>query len=277
MDVAGVSWLSRAEHPSNFSAAFRHWIAATLSASMALVAIFLVSRRLAGGLTAPLPPLLLIGLGLIAAASAWAVHMLSLPVAPAHDISSFSTVAPRLTIFALPIIAIAVSLPGSSTFGLIVLWLTTAGAEIGLWRLRKGRRTQTARLIRDGGRSTASRSTDEQAATLDGNLKPALQHRQAETATQKLVYHRSIDGKVRVEGWMQARFIADERTAIIHVAFCPAFERAPHVEGELVDGPPGEVRPTLVLPWGVRWEVKLDSPATAPTAAAIEFIAQEFR
>jgi hypothetical protein len=59
----------------------------------------------------------------------------------------------------------------------------------------------------------------------------------------------------------------------VHVAFCPAFEQVPTVEAELVDGPPCEIRPTQVLPWGVRWELKLDSPATTATTATLEFIA----
>jgi hypothetical protein len=237
---------------------------------MALAAIFLLARRLAGGLITPLPPSLLMSIGLIVAAAAWTVHILS-PRSRQTQVTILSgALGPWLAVLALPIFALAVSLPGSSTFGLVVLWLTIGSAEIGLWRLRKNRHLETALLFRQAGNSLM-----EEMTLLDDKSSLLPLHREAATATQKLVYHRSVDGQASVEGWLRTNFIADQRTAIVHVAFCPAFEQTPGVEAELLDGPPCEIKPTLVLPWGVRWEVKLDSPASAPTTATIEFIARE--
>jgi hypothetical protein len=170
----------------------------------------------------------------------------------------------------LPLIAIALSLPGSSIFGLIVLWLTITGTELGLWRLNKDH-SASKPALRSLPASLVVAPENEPLTENSWNASETLDA----AATQKLIYRSSTDGKPCVQGWLRASFVADQRTAIIHTAFCPAFEQTPSVEAEPIDGPLCEVRPTLVLPWGVRWEVKLDSPATASTSVALEFIAQE--
>jgi hypothetical protein len=234
--------------------------------------MFLVVRRLAGGLAAPLPPLILICAGLIAATAAWAVHVLSQSGRP-RDIETSVNFAPQLATLALPIFAIAISLPGSSSPGLIVLWLTTASAEVGLWRLRKKFDTRTA--VKIGGLASRSTLTETDAIQLDSNSSLSVLDQEDVNATQRLIYRRSVEGAVSVDGWLRADFVYEQRTAVVHVAFCPAFNTTPNVETEIVDGSPCEIRPTLVLPWGVRWEIKLDSPAAQPASATFEFVAYE--
>ena len=72
-----------------------------------------------------------------------------------------------------------------------------------------------------------------------------------------------------------ATFTTGQRTAIVHVAFCPPFAGVPQVEAESLDGPACDIRPTLVLPWGVRWECKLTDPATINMSVVLEFFAAE--
>jgi hypothetical protein len=270
--VAGISWSPAAKRRAILSAPVRESIAAALSISTAMVATFLLSRRLAGGLTTPLSPLLLITVGLITAAAACSAQLLT-SSAGQTNVSAFRLiVVPWLTMLALPAMAIAVSLPRSSPFGLVVLWLTVGISELGLWQLRKNRPAGIADLIHGQRQIIITDSTAAPSSPIDTNYR---NQPDAITATQKLIYHRAADGTLSVEGWLQARLIAEQRTAIVHVAFCPAFDRAPTVEAEWVEGPSAELRPTLVLPWGVRWEVKLDVPAPAPTLAKLEFIANE--
>jgi hypothetical protein len=275
MDAApGISWSPAANRRTILSTSVRESVALALSVSMALVAIFLLSRRLTGGLSTPLSPLLLITVGLIAAAGACSAQLLIQSCNRANVFALSSIVASWLILPVPPVIAIAVSLPGSSSLGLVALWLSVGGTELGLWQLRKNRPVTVAELI-SGQPQTITSQPIIKSSAIGADEVPVQDHREALTATQKLVYHRAVDGALHVEGWLQARFIAEQRTAIVHVAFCPAFDRAPRVEAELVEGPPAELRPTLVLPWGVRWEIKLDAPATAPTIAKFEFIAHE--
>jgi hypothetical protein len=90
-----------------------------------------------------------------------------------------------------------------------------------------------------------------------------------------LKYHRTESGRASVDGWLRIGFVRDQRTAIAHIAFCPAFAVQPTVEAEPLGGPGCEVRSALVLPWGVRWEVRLDTPATEPTDVVLEFLATD--
>jgi hypothetical protein len=93
-------------------------------------------------------------------------------------------------------------------------------------------------------------------------------------AWQTLKYQR-IDGALAIDGWLRVDFIAGQRTGIAHVAFCPAFLQAPAVEAEFEDGPACDIRASLVIPWGVKWEVKLDTTATEPTSVKFAFQAVE--
>jgi hypothetical protein len=238
---------------------------------LALAAMFLLVRRLAGGLNTPLPASMLFGVGLIAAAAAWTVHLL-IVAGRSHETALRATIAKWLSVASLPIIAAAVSLPASSGVGLVVLWLTVGGAELGLWRMRKIGQPGLPVFLR---RPQPSSVATEIAPMANGAPASSLFDITDKAATQKLVYRHNEANKLIVEGWLRADFVAEQRTAVVHIAFCPAFDETPVVEAELADGPLCEIRPTLVLPWGVRWEVKLESPATEPTTAAIEFVAQE--
>ncbi len=137
--IADISWSPVDRYRPVLTAAIRDWVAAILSCSLVLAALFLLARRLAGGLTTPLPALSLVGVALIAIAAALAVHLLCRGSTTDRGPLFLSNALPLLTIFALPVIAIALSLPATAAPGLFVLWITIAIAEIGLWQLRRSR------------------------------------------------------------------------------------------------------------------------------------------
>ena len=111
---------------------------------------------------------------------------------------------------------------------------------------------------------------------LAGRKEPrrAAQSRSHASETQQLLYRRSPEG-LSVEGWLMVPFARDQRTANAHVAFCPAFQRSPVIQAEASSGASCAVRPSLIVPGGVRWEVKLDTPAAAETHVRLDFIATE--
>ena len=57
------------------------------------------------------------------------------------------------------------------------------------------------------------------------------------------------------------------------MAFCPAFERTPTVEFEVISGPPVRLELGQVLPLGARWDVKLAQSAKQATAILLRFTA----
>ena len=237
----------------------RGFIAALLCVLLLFAAIFLLARRCVGALNEPLSAAALIALGVAAAIAAEAIRLLN------GQAGRWSEKwLPRLS---LPAMALAVSLPASSTFGLAVLWLTVVGEELQQYWIARVRRTlgtprdSATTVIQRGGHASEESSVAAQ--------------RRDQTIAQQIAYRSTAEGNAVVEGWLCATFIAAQRTAIVHVAFCPPFHQTPQVEVEPLDGPSCDIRSTLVLPWGVRWEVKLAEPATQPASVVLEFFAAE--
>jgi hypothetical protein len=92
--------------------------------------------------------------------------------------------------------------------------------------------------------------------------------------TQRVQYRREPTG-ISVDGWLRLSFTTGQRVAVAHVAFSPAFDNAPQADAEVLHGPNCEIRPTLVLPWGIRWEVRLESEAIESTEVVLGFAAFE--
>jgi hypothetical protein len=145
------------------------------------------------------------------------------------------------------------------------MWLTIAGAEFGLWRfpLPRGQHLPLPK----------SSTVFHDIVPSETESPPVAQ--ESNDSTQQLIYRSDARGRMNVEGWQRIAFAAGQRTATVHVAFCPAFARSPAVDAELSGDLGGSVQPTQVLPWGVRFEVKLDSPATGAVAMLLEFVASE--
>jgi len=74
-------------------------------------------------------------------------------------------------------------------------------------------------------------------------------------ALQQIVRSRNEDGAERLEGTFLVEFVPNQRTASVHVPFCPAFETTPTVETLLLEG---DATLSIVKPqpFGVRIDVK---------------------
>jgi hypothetical protein len=265
--------LGRGFRPANLAIILRRSYAIAVTSLVVLAAVLLVSRRLAGALVEPLPVVMLAATGVVAAAAAASVRRLSGRFATRWLLSA-----------AIVLIALALSLPGSSWLGLTVLWLLVVGEEVWTWRSRPikpknridvaWRHCSQNGSLQDAIQSQTSEDT-EPVSVEPPSVKSDEPDWNDTTAMQRLKYARSADGVQSVEGWLRAEFSAGQRTAVVHAAFCPAFSRAPQVESEPLEGPDCEIRPTLTLPWGIRWEVKLSRAAKLPTSVVLGFFANE--
>jgi uncharacterized membrane protein YhaH (DUF805 family) len=94
-----------------------------------------------------------------------------------------------------------------------------------------------------------------------------------EQLLQQITRSRSANGCEAIDGTVVAEFAPGERTAVVHVAFCPPFERVPSVEAEVADGPACDVKITQTLHQGARLEARLSRASTAPQRVTIEFAA----
>ena len=71
-------------------------------------------------------------------------------------------------------------------------------------------------------------------------------------------------------GSLTARIVPGQVTAHVHVAFCPPFANVPQLDFRQVSGPTARIKVGQVLPHGVRFDVKLEQPATDSASLCLE-------
>ena len=69
-------------------------------------------------------------------------------------------------------------------------------------------------------------------------------------------------------------FAPGQRTASLHVAFCPPFARTPEVSAQQLDGPAVRIKTGQLLPYGVRLDLKLSAAAEMPSGVLLRFSAR---
>jgi hypothetical protein len=253
-------------------------VLARLGRRLALVALVLLAmtglvvcaRRASGALVEPLSPGVLAGLGIVLAALA--VWFRKTFAAASHSRAAVyaAWAAPSAV---LVIWAAGVSLQGSPTLGLAALVGILLVEEGWSW----GRLRFQANLA--PGRGTvqleppALRPVVSPLAAGVHEL-PSIGDECDEAITQQLLRRQDAAGEV-IEGWVRVDFAASQRHAAAHVAICPPLERVPECFAEQTDGPSARLKIAQVLPYGVRFELKLDEPAAQPASVHVEFSIHE--
>lgn len=87
------------------------------------------------------------------------------------------------------------------------------------------------------------------------------------------------DGNTRVTGLITGNFDDEMESAVVYITFCPPFKNVPNLEIELGSSDDIEVRKTLALPYGARFEVKrrIDSVGDdiSNSSFSIEYVATD--
>jgi hypothetical protein len=209
----------------------RAQIAPALIASIWLafgLAMFLLVRRATGALLIPLPPLPLVATAIGLVAWVWAMRFVIWRLQIDRD-----TILPprweQVTALWLPqltlmVFAVACSYPGRRLVDWLV-WMpvvvvNSAGPQfLARWRWAHA---DHAGLRAAPKRRSPLANLGETTALADDSG----------TLLQQLSRSRAADGHATVHGTLVAEFGSGERTAALHVAFCPPFELVPHVEAE---------------------------------------------
>jgi hypothetical protein len=286
------------------------WLAVPVLAWLTLAAAILVWRRLAGALAEPLPAPTLAMLGLALAATAFGVRRLGSIRAEDGPARRRELLLAGLATAIAFVIAAAISVPGTSTFGLAILWSVLVVEESADWFRTLRRR----RGVQDGDRSTATTVPgilligpeapdgdppalagtalatdvlpgtpgatgvlpvphDPEASVVERSGTLALDQPPTDGVTQQFVRSHTADGTETLCGWLRVEMPAGARTISSHIAFCPPFARTPGVEIHQITGPTARVKPAQVLPYGARLEVKLDHPNPEPATILLRFLA----
>ncbi len=246
---------------------------------MALAALVIWLRRLGGALVEPPSASVLCGLALVLVAAALAFRGSYFPVIRSAPRST------RIAIWAAPSMVLLLWATGLS-------WQETSGGGLaGLWGvlvLEEGWSwarwfQETAPCghaqavatpyvpISSAPAPVAISDADDSAvhSALDFDVESDDEF--DPDVSQRLVRRRLADGSETMEGWIRAELAPAQRHAAAHVAICPPFASVAECFAEPVDGPSSQVKVAQMLPYGVRFEIKLDDPAEEATSVTIEF------
>lgn len=226
---------------------------------LVLAALLLIARR-AGGALAIAPnwqtaALCSLAVVLLIAASRWAERAafgdcdMELP----GVFLLASALEPLVQTIAAAVIAAALSLPRCTTTTIAILWAPCVGL-VG-WGL-----VQRFRPI-----------ARDEAAVLGSSVAAS----ESLAADASLILTRSVttDGSDVCRGTARAEFVVGQRTAAIHLAFCPPFTKVPKLEVDVVDDSGATVKVGQALPYAARIDVKLPQPAAAKLNVAVQFTA----
>ena len=246
-----------------------------MSAGLLLLAATVLGwRRFAGALSSPLEPTGLAMVGVTVAAAAVAVRVAwryrsgRRPSARLERLLAASVSAAVLGMGA------ALSLPGAAPSGLAVLWSVLAAEECWAWGPRAWRR------LRAGRRASApvERETNVGSPTVSAahpNLSaPVRDEPPDDEVTQKLTRSQAADGSEVLSGWLRVAMAAGQRSANVHLAFCPPFPRIPRVTVEQLEGPQVRIKTVQRLPYGARFDLKLASPSEGAATVLLRFSAE---
>jgi hypothetical protein len=238
-----------------------------------LIAILLVVRRLGGAFVQPLS-----GWSFVAVAGLVIALSGLLRVCAVRFRLPVTTRTKRLLMIAPTIAALlmlsSITVHGSSLYGALVAWGLVIATEtawlsrfIPLWRSaeQETERNGASRRFFLGGEEPIPIAIPD-AVESHGDLNDESL---PDGVTQQIVRSRHPDGET-LAGLLRVEFAADERTQIVHIAFCPPFEGVPKVDVAQISGPDVSVKVTDVESFGTRIEVKHRESEAKPCSAVLE-------
>lgn len=224
---------------------------------LAALVMVVALRRLSGAIAQPASPLLLAAAGLMALL--WTMLTIaSLP--PAARVRQSAL----LCVLAAVLIAwgAALSISGSSAWGMLLLWLFVMAGVAGIaFQQIKPVRNPVVR--------------NQKGWMLPGVVRRELDAESRfdwQEVAQQTRIRTSQQGET-VQGWLLADFAAGQRLVVAHIAFCPPFVTIPEVVAATVpaDGAPARVRVTQVLHGGARLEIKRTGPVERGQFVKLEY------
>ncbi|MDZ4820579.1 MAG: hypothetical protein SGJ20_16560, partial [Planctomycetota bacterium] len=268
-----------------------HVVAIWLALALLLVATLLLLRRLMGGLDHPLPVNGMLLVALITVGSAVLVRVLSAVASnAAHDVNHANS--PNSAIYAsmhwlwsirwlhwvptvaLPVIALALTIPGSSTVAVLLWWGMIIVEEATAWYLElKPRSSTISSKLPDTKMVLTSPLQDDITAEYEGESLDAADGLTDGSVWQQWTRIHAEDGSQSIQGLVKVPFPGLAETAVYHVAFCPSLAAEPTIEAEQVDGPECRIRVTHAYTYGARFELKRNLPVDQPCVVEFEFAA----
>jgi hypothetical protein len=245
-------------------------VATTSVVALFLIAILALGWRLTRPLE-PLPPSGLWLLSLLLLAGGFLLGGLRI-----HQDVSASPAVGRWVFWmawvSVGLLALALSVPGTAPLALGALWLVVGVLLVFLSKCPGAAvvppSVSTMSSMDPPAQSTVSLLEDNTEPLIDEGTLP-------EGVDQEIV--RLIDAEMGtvIQGRLRVPFEAGQRTASVHVAFCPPLRKVPSVAVEVLSGPDGTAKVGVSLVQGARFDVRLEQPTSEATAVTVAFFAQE--
>ena len=244
-------------------------VAAAISSAMLLFAFsgLVALRRFLGGLqSAPSLPTL-VAVGFLLAALSSVVHCGAQLLWGKK--SAAYRAAQGLLPLSLTVAVFSICLPGSSFFAVLFVSLILCCQEL-FWLVRPA-------LLRDGAedRPAYRDSPPEKVVRTEKDFMTANEFHVDFPPEVSRRIERTLGpaGEDICWGQIRSEFLPGQRTAAIHLEFCPPFQRSPVLHVEQVEGPDATVKTTQILPYGARLEVRLAHSGSEFFETRIEFSA----
>ena len=244
-------------------------VAAAISSAMLLFAFsgLVALRRFLGGLqSAPSLPTL-VAVGFLLAALSSVVHCGAQLLWGKN--SAAYRAAQGLLPLSLTVAVFSICLPGSSFFAVLFVSLILCCEEL-FWLVRPA-------LLRDGAedRPAYRDSPPEKVVRTEKDFMTANEFHVDFPPEVSRRIERTLGpaGEDICWGQIRSEFLPGQRTAAIHLEFCPPFQRSPVLHVEQVEGPDATVKTTQILPYGARLEVRLAHSGSEFFETRIEFSA----
>jgi hypothetical protein len=222
--------------PNATLASLVQFISLATALLLGLLATWMLTRRLSGGLVEPLDAGSLLALSTIVAGSVGGLRLLTATSPIQQRAMAF---AGSTTVVA---IGIAFSLSGTTAVGLIFLWLPLIAEECLAYVPRNLRRR--------------SRPVEEPSVAPANDWEPLDSETLPESVNQQWVRLLDESGKDSATGMIRAVFAPTERVTSVHLGFCPPFATTPELSIEAVDGEEATIQLGQVLPYGARIELR---------------------
>ena len=186
-----------------------------------------------------------------------------------HKDSAAYRAAQGLLPLSLAIAVFSICLPSSSVFAILLI-VVVLGSEELFWLVRPA-------LLRDRtNRRPAKRQPDPVQIVVHENKQAAGKDFVADFSPEvirRIERTRGPAGEDICRGQIRSEFFPGQRTAEIHLEFCPPFHTSPVLHIEQIEGPEALVKATQVLPYGARLEVRLARSGSERFETRIEFSA----
>ena len=229
---------------------------AVLSATVLLVGLglLLFSRRLLGAFSTDLPreTILLTALVTSAVVTASRIAWQNCFLTKATSVTTLDLVVGWGSSLALALWAIGCCYPGNYNSDWLI-WLPLLIADQ-FWRQNF---FGTGQLALNTNESALQDVELEQSS----GFTETIQACEDADMIQQLFRVREEGGQEAVYGTLRADFQPGQRTAVIHVGFCPPLEYLPEIEAESLPGLPTRIKVVQALAHGVRLDVRLTAPA----------------